>query len=150
MVKALQGPTPINLRRGIAPTYLPIHIKSLPSEELRIARARIEERLEAAKMEERAAEGRRRVIQWELETLQRHCPHANVETDGEPWQGGGLYFTRSHCHDCGKSGDRYSRALTIEKSRAWAKKWGHDKGEEFYETNTPHKANLFMTDDVNW
>lgn len=128
-------------------------IKAMTREELVAARIEAEDKQAVAKREESKATYKRQDADGRIRFIQRHCPHANVVQTDTPWQGGGLYFTRSHCLDCNRKGSRYDRALTIQKNREWDAMWAHDKkdkGDEYYEDKTPHVAHVSLSGDENW
>jgi hypothetical protein len=84
-------------------------------------RKELEEKIKAAQTMERMAKYDREKVEWELKHLQLGCRHLNIVEIAVPWQGGGFYFRRVSCPDCGKSGSRYDQALTNERNREWYK-----------------------------
>jgi hypothetical protein len=74
--------------------------------------------------EYRKADGAWSNARARVEMLQKKCKHEHaVIKDG--WQGGGIYYCKCFCPECGRSGDRFIPQYHMQKHNEWYNTWGN-------------------------
>lgn len=85
-------------------------------------RIELENREKEAHSEYKKAESNWNNARRQLEKLQKECKHEHAVIK-HGWQGGGIYFCRCTCPECGKSGDRYIPQYHMHMNNEWYKTW---------------------------
>lgn len=81
-------------------------------------RIELENKEKEASIEYAKTKNNRDRVRHQLEKLQKDCKHEKaVVIHG--WQGGGIYYCRCSCPECGRKGDRYIPQYHMHMNNEW-------------------------------